>query len=84
MVVMDMNDVAREMGVLYALMEALKTEIRAVDRSINPETSPVDLGQTLALMTVYEDRFHEVYQNALEASVELIKDRRKGLDSIPF
>jgi hypothetical protein len=50
---------------------------------LDPEQSPVDLGKSLALLSVFEDRFDEVYRHVIEASAELVEGK-KHLGHIPF
>lgn len=84
MVILGMRDVYKEMGKLWVLLETIKHEIEIADVSLDPEKSPVDLGKSLALISVFEDRFHEVYEHVIEASAEPLEDGRKYLGHIPF
>jgi hypothetical protein len=83
MVILDMNDVGKEMGKLWALLDAIRHEIEVAEVSLDPEDSPVDLAKSLALLSVFEDRFDEVYRHVVEASAEPVGGR-KHLGHIPF
>jgi hypothetical protein len=71
------------MGKLWALLDAIRHEIEVAEVSLDPEDSPVDLAKSLALLSVFEDRFDELYRHVVEASAEPVEGR-KHLGHIPF
>lgn len=67
MIIMNMNDIADELGTLSALLDVARQEIKMAAEMINPEYSPTELKRGEALLKILDDRFFEVYRQAMDA-----------------